>query len=160
NARQLMVPRSRLAALDVATPMADVLRVAATSPYSRLPVYRRSFDDIVGILHTKDVVLHFVDRGPAGALTALVRPILRVPETMPADRLLGFLRDRRSHQAIVVDANEGVAGLITLEDVLGELLGNVADEFKGQRLLPIRLTDGRVRLPGAFPMDRARLWVD
>jgi CBS domain containing-hemolysin-like protein len=160
NARQLMVPRSRLAALESGTPMADVFRVAATSPYSRLPVYRRSLDDIVGILHTKDVVLHFVDRGGTGSLAALVRPILRVPETMPADRLLAFLRHRRSHQAIVVDANDNVAGLITLEDVLGELLGNVADEFKGQRLLPIRLTDGRVRLPGAFPMDRARLWVD
>jgi CBS domain containing-hemolysin-like protein len=140
--------------------MADVFRVAATSPYSRLPVYRRSLDDIVGILHTKDVVLHFVDRGSTGSLAALVRPILRVPDTMPADHLLAFLRERRRHQAIVIDGNNDVAGLITLEDVLGELLGNVADEFKGQRLLPIRLTDGRVRLPGAFPMDRARLWVD
>ncbi len=160
NARQLMVPRSRLAALELGTPMADVLRIAATSPYSRLPVYRRTLDDIVGILHTKLVVLHFVDRGPEGSLTSLVRPILRVADSMPADRLLAFLRERRSHQAIVVDANDSIAGLITLEDVLGELLGNVADEFKGQRLLPIRLTDGRVRLPGAFPMDRARLWVD
>jgi CBS domain containing-hemolysin-like protein len=160
NARQLMVPRSRLAALEYGTPMADVFRVAATSPYSRLPVYRRSLDDIVGILHTKDVVLHFVERGSTGSLAALVRPILRVPDTMPADHLLAFLRERRRHQAIVIDGNNDVAGLITLEDVLGELLGNVADEFKGQRLLPIRLTDGRVRLPGAFPMDRARLWVD
>jgi CBS domain containing-hemolysin-like protein len=160
NARQLMVPRSRLAALDVDTPMPDVLRVAATSPFSRLPVYRQTLDDIRGILLTKDVVLHFVDRGPAGSLASLVRPILRVPDTMPADRLLAFLREQRSHQSIVVDANGSIAGLITLEDVLGELLGNVPDEFKRQRLLPIRLTDGRVRLPGAFPMDRARLWVD
>ena len=160
NARQLMVPRARLVALDVATPMEDVLRVTATSPYSRLPVYRQTLDDIVGILHTKDVVLHFIDHGASGSLAALVRPLPRVPETMPADRLLAFLRERRSHQAIVVDAAGHVAGLITLEDVLGELIGNVADEFKGQRLLPIRLTDGRVRLPGEFPMDRARLWVD
>ena len=160
NARQLMVPRTRLVALDLETPMTDVQRVAATSPYSRLPVYRRTVDDIVGILHTKDVVLHFVDRGPTGSLATLVRPIPRVPETMPADRLLAFLRERRSHQAIVMDASNRVAGLITLEDVLGELLGNVPDEFKGQRLLPLRLTDGRVRLPGPFPMDRARLWVD
>ena len=160
NAHQLMVPRARLAALDVATPMPDVLRVAATSPYSRLPVYRRTLNDILGILHTKEVVLHFIERAAGGSLAALVRPIPRVPDTMPADRLLAFLRGRRSHQAIVIDEQGRVAGLITLEDVLGELLGNVADEFKGQRLLPIRLTDGRVRLPGPFPMDRARLWVD
>ena len=155
-----MVPRERLAALNETTTMPDVMRVVASSPYSRLPVFRNTLDDIVGILHTKEAVLHFVDQGTKGSLMALVRPIPRVPGTMPADRLLAFLRERRSHQAIVADRAGRVAGLITLEDVLGELLGNVADEFKGQRLLPLRLTDGRVRLPGAFPMDRSRVWVD
>ena len=160
DARQLMVPRGRLAALDVATPLADVLRIVATSPYSRLPVYRRSLDDIIGILHTKHVVTHFLDRGRTGTLAALVRPILRVPDRMPADRLLGFLRERRSHQALVVDASDAVIGMITLEDVLGELLGSVPDEFKAPRLLPLRLTDGRVRLPGDLPLERARVWVE
>ena len=160
NAQQLMVPRERLAALNVTTAMPDVMRVVASSPYSRLPVFRNTLDDIVGILHTKEAVLHFVDQGTKGSLMALVRPIPRVPDTMPADRLLAFLRERRSHQAIVANRTGQVAGLITLEDVLGELIGNVADEFKGQRLLPMRLTDGRVRLPGAFPMDRSRVWVD
>jgi len=160
NARQLMVPRERLAALNLETAMPDVMRVVASSPYSRLPVFRKTICDIVGILHTKDAVLHFVDQGSAGSLSVLVRPIPRVPDTMPADRLLAFLRERHSHQAIVADRAGRVAGLITLEDVLGELLGNVADELKGQRLLPLRLTDGRVRLPGAFPMDRARVWID
>jgi len=160
DARQLMVPRGRLAALDVATPLADVLRIVATSPYSRLPVYRRSLDDIIGILHTKHVVTHFLDRGRTGTLAALVRPILRVPDRMPADRLLGFLRERRSHQALVVDASDAVIGMITLEDILGELLGSVPDEFKAPRLLPLRLTDGRVRLPGDLPLERARVWVE
>ncbi len=159
-ARQLMVPRSRLAALEVTTPMSDVLRVAASSPYSRLPVYRRTLDDILGILHTKDVVTHFLERGPTGTLASLVRPIPRVPDTMPADRLLAFLRERRSHQGIVIHPEGSVAGLITLEDVLGELLGTVPDEFKAQRLLPLRLSDGRVRLPGALPLERARVWLE
>jgi putative hemolysin len=160
NARQLMVPRERLAAIELSTPLADVLRIAATSPYSRLPVYRRSIDDVAGILHTKDVVVHFVQRGRTGTLAALVRPLLRAPDTMPADRLLEFLRQRRSHQALVVDDRGDVVGLITLEDVLGELLGSVPDEFKTQRLLPLRLSDGRVRLPGDLPLERARLWVE
>jgi CBS domain containing-hemolysin-like protein len=160
NARQLMVPRERLAAIELSTPLADVLRVAATSPYSRLPVFRESTRDIVGILHTKDVVAHFIRRGRSGTLAALVRPILRVPDVMPADRLLEFLRERRNHQALVVDAAGEVAGLITLEDVLGELLGGVPDEFKTQRLLPLRLSDGRVRLPGDLPLERARVWVE
>jgi CBS domain containing-hemolysin-like protein len=160
NARQLMVPRARLAALDVGTPMADVLRVAASSPYSRLPVYRRTLDNVLGILHTKDVVTHFLDRGRSGTLAQLVRPIPRVSDAMAADRLLAFLRERRSHQAIVMDEAGIVVGLVTLEDVVGELLGHVPDEFKASRLLPLRLSDGRVRLPGALPMDRASLWVE
>src|SRR5262249_20057439 len=122
--------------------------------------FRQSIDDVVGILHTKDVVMHFVQRGRTGTLAALVRPILRLPDTMPADRLLEFLRERRSHQALVIDVSGRVAGLITLEDVLGELLGSVPDEFKTQRLLPLRLSDGRVRLPGDLPLERARLWVE
>ena len=160
NANQLMVPRARLAAVDVNTPLADVLRIAASSPYSRLPVFRDALDNVIGILRTKDVVVHFLEQGRTGSLVSLVHPILRVPETMPADRLLAFLRDRRSHQAIVVDRHASVVGLITLEDVLGELLGAVPDEFKAQRLLPLRLSDGRVRLPGALPLERARVWVE
>ena len=132
TAKQLMVPRTRLAAIDVDTPFADVLRAVAASPYSRLPAFRGSLDNIVGILHTKDVVTGFVRGGPA-SLTTLLRPIVRVQDDMPADRLLTFLRGRRSHQALVVDGN-GVAGLITLEDVLAELLGGVADEFKPVRV--------------------------
>jgi putative hemolysin len=74
---------------------------------------------------------------------------------MPADRLLAFLRERRSHQALVEDASGAVVGLITLEDVLGELLGGVADEFKAAQLRPIRLSDGRLRLPGLMRLEQA-----
>jgi putative hemolysin len=160
DAKQLMVPRERLAAVDISTPWSDVLRVAATSPFSRLPVVRGSLDDIAGILHTKDVVTHFVEGRDVSTLAALVRPIQRVPADLNADRLLAFLRERRSHQALVVDTENRVVGMITLEDVLGELLGSVPDEFKTPRLLPLRLSDGRVRLPGDLPLERARLWVE
>jgi putative hemolysin len=154
TARQLMVPRARLAAIDADLPFEEVLRVVAASPYSRLPVYRGSIDTIVGILHIKDVVTRYVQ---AGALTvaSLLRPIVRVPETMPADRLLAFLRERRNHQALVVDDQGTVVGLITLEDVVGELLGGVADEFKSAQARPIRLSDGRLRLPGSMRVDQA-----
>jgi CBS domain containing-hemolysin-like protein len=173
NAGQLMVPRERLAAIELTTPLADVRRIAASSPFSRLPVFRSTLDTIVGILHTKDVVLQFLERerpGTAartefpdarpGSLASLVRPIPRVVEAMPADRLLAFLREKRSHQAIVITESGRVAGLITLEDVIGELLGSVPDEFKTPRLLPLRLSDGRVRLPGGLPLERARIWVE
>ncbi len=154
TARQLMVPRARLAAIDASVPFSEVLKIVVSSPFSRLPVYRGSLDTIVGILHIKDVVTRFVRPGRLN-VASLLRPIVRVPDTMAADRLLAFLRERRSHQALVVDAAEAVVGLITLEDVVGELLGGVADEFKGAQLLPIRLSDGRLRVPGLMRLEQA-----
>jgi CBS domain containing-hemolysin-like protein len=154
TARQLMVPRARLAAVDVAMPFDEVLRLVANSPYSRLPVYRGSLDEVIGIVHIKDVVTRFVQAGKL-SVAALLRPIVSVPETMPADRLLAFLRERRSHQALVRGANGGVVGLITLEDVVGELLGGVADEFKSAQPRPIRLSGGRLRVPGLMRMEQA-----
>jgi putative hemolysin len=154
TARQLMVPRARLAAIDAAVPFDQVLRAVAASPFSRLPVYRGSLDSIIGILHIKDVVTRYVQSGPL-SVTALLRPIVNVPDSMPADRLLAFLRERRSHQALVVDGEGVIVGLITLEDVVGELLGGVADEFKSVPLRPIRLSDGRVRLPGSMRLEQA-----
>jgi putative hemolysin len=155
TARQLMVPRARLAALEASTPFDDVLRLVATSPYSRLPVYRGSLDRVIGILHTKDVVLDYISDHPRGSIAALLRPIVRVRETMPADRLLAFLRERRSHHALVEDDDGRISGLITLEDVVGELLGGVSDEFKPAQVRAILLPDGRVRLPGVMRLDQA-----
>ncbi len=154
TARQLMVPRPRLAIIDVVTPFEDVLRIVGSSPYSRLPVYRGSPDTIIGILHIKDLVTQYL-KGVPVPVASLLRPIVRAAESMPADQLLTFLRDRRSHQALVEDAAGTVVGLITLEDVVGELLGDVADEFKGAQLRPIRLSDGRLRLPGQMRLEQA-----
>ena len=155
TARQLMVPRERLAAVEASTPFEDVLRLVATSPYSRLPVYRGTLDRVIGILHTKDVVFDYIGERPRASIATLLRPIARVRETMPADRLLAFMRDRRSHHALVEDDDGRISGLITLEDVVGELLGGVSDEFKVAQLRAILLPDGRVRVPGAMRLDQA-----
>ena len=145
TASQLMVPRARLVAIDIATPLEQVPRFVAASPYSRFPVYRTDLDDVVGMLHTKDVVTEHVKGMGRRSLAAMLRPIPRVPHDMPADRLLTFLRERRSHQALVTDVEGRVSGLITLEDVVAELLGGVADEFKMARRRPVRPRQERVR---------------
>lgn len=155
SARQLMVPRSRLAGIEVTTPFDEVLDIVAASPYSRLPVYRGSLDDVLGILHTKDLVADFIGGGHRQSLAALIKPLPRVSDNMPADRLLTFLRERRSHQALVIDENARVAGLITVADVLAELLGEVSDELKTHQLRAVLLSDGRVRLPGLMRVDQA-----
>jgi putative hemolysin len=145
TASQLMVPRARLSAIDITTPLEEVPRIVTTSPYSRLPVYRGDLDHVAGLLHTKDVVTEYVAGAGRRPLTALLRPIVRVNADMPADRLLAFLREKRTHQALVVGSDGTVAGLITLEDVLAELLGGVADEFKMTRIQTARPREERGR---------------
>lgn len=154
-ARQLMVPRTKVAAIDIETPLRDAVSILAQSPYSRLPVYRQSIDNVVGIVHTKDVVRWFVDGGPNATLADLLRPLATVHESVTADRVLSDLRERRSHQALVVDEFGGTAGLLTLENVLADLLGAVGDEFKPVAPLPESLPDGRLRLPGSMPAQDA-----
>ena len=160
QAKQLMVPRPEISAIDINTPLNDVIRLVAQSPYSRLPVYRDSIDNIVGMLHTKDLVRWLVSGQSGGTLDAIIRPIASVHESVTADRVLRHLRERRTHQALVVDEFGGTSGLITLEDVLSELLGDIGDEFKAGEPVAETLADGRVRLPGQMAADDAATYLN
>jgi CBS domain containing-hemolysin-like protein len=155
QARQLMVPRPKIAALDINTPLNEVIGIVALSPFSRLPVYRDSIDNIVGMLHTKDLARWLVSGEANVPLGDLIRPITSVHESVTADRILKHLRERRSHQVLVVDEFGGTAGLLSLDDVLSELLGDVGDEFKPGEPVPETLPDGRMRLPGGMGVDDA-----
>jgi CBS domain containing-hemolysin-like protein len=155
SARELMVPSARLDAIDVSTPLPEVLRLVATSPYSRLPVYRGRPDEIIGILNTKDVVTRFITEQEVTPLTSLLRPIALVHGSIPADHLLGHMREKRIHQVLVVGEDGRIEGMITLEDVLAELIGGVSDEFKAAPARAILLQDGGVRLPGVMRVDQA-----
>ena len=160
-AKQLMVPRTRMAALDVDTPMDEVIRAVAASPYSRLLVYRDSLDNVVGVLHTKDLVRWLV-RGRAADVTlaTLCRPISAVHESVTADRVVRQMRERRSHQALVVDEFGGTSGVISLQDVLAEFLGEVGDEFKAAEPVPEEIVDGQMRLPGSMTVVDAAAALD
>ena len=155
TAKQLMVSRRRISALDIDTPLDQVTIAVAQSPYSRLPVYRGSIDNVVGMLHTKDLVRWRVSGGHDVTLASLLRPIASVHESVTADRVLRELREQRSHQALVVDEFGGTAGLLTLEDVLSELLGEVGDEFKSGDPVAESTADGRIRVPGSMAVDDA-----
>jgi CBS domain containing-hemolysin-like protein len=122
TAGDLMVPRARLTMLNVDTPWTDVVRVVAASPFSRLPVYKGSPDNILGVIRVKDLVRRFVSDGPI-ALDKLARPLPRLPIDLPADHIIGEFRARRAHLSLVVDGNDAVVGLVTIHDVISELLG-------------------------------------
>ncbi len=160
QARQLMVPRKRISALAIDTPLNEVVGFVAQSPYSRLPVFRGTIDNTVGILRTKDLVRWFVEGRPGATLGELMRPIPTVHESVTADRVLKDLRERRSHQALVVDEFGGTAGLLTLADVLTELFGHVGDEFRSGQLATETLPDGRIRLAGEMGVDDAAMLLE
>ncbi|MDP9349713.1 MAG: hemolysin family protein [Gemmatimonadota bacterium] len=157
-ARHLMVPRPQITALEIGTPIPEVVRVVSESPYTRIPVYRGSIDHVVGLLHTRDLFTRYLEGRPT-TLEVLLRPILIVHESITADRLLSLMRERKSHQAIVADEFGGVAGLVTLEDVLTEVMGDVPEELKHEESQPEHLPDGRVRLPGWLRLDEAEPWL-
>ena len=123
TAGQMMVPRARIHAVDIDTPFTDLLPRLAMSPYTRLPVYRGAIDRIVGMINTKQLALRQLRGTPPATLGELIKPIITVPESLPGDRLIATFRERRSHLAIVVDAVGRVVGLVTLDDILTDLLG-------------------------------------
>src|SRR5690606_27477110 len=143
---------------EVDTPFEEVLRIAAESPYTRLPVYEESLDRIIGMIHIRDLASRALN-GPRPEIRELIRSVAFVPEGLTAERVLERLRDEKQHMAIVVDEFGGTAGLVTVGDVLDEIFGGLADEFKIEEAVPERLADGRVRLPGSMRLDEAATWI-
>ncbi len=152
-ASQLMVARLHMVTIDADTPPDVVLERVAESPYSRFPVVRGSKDNVIGLLYTKDVIARYIEGGPLPPVPKLMRPVLTVPRSLTADRLLALFREHRCQQAILVDEYGGVEGLVTLEDVLAEVFGEFADEFKQREPGPERLPDGRIRASGLTRLD-------
>jgi magnesium and cobalt exporter, CNNM family len=130
TARELMVPRERIQALDLKSSGAEVLRAVTESPFTRLPVFQGSIDRMVGLVHTRDVALNLPASVARFDLGALVRPVLFVPADLPADRLLGRLREARRQMAVVCDQFGSTLGIITIDDILDAVLGDMADDLK------------------------------
>ena len=128
-ARELMVPRIDVMALDVSTPLPEAADALLAAGHSRAPVYEGTIDNILGILYAKDLLTRWRSGTLEGDLRSVVRPALFVPETKKANELLAELQQRRTHMAIVVDEYGGTAGLVTLEDIVEEIVGDIRDEY-------------------------------
>ena len=159
SARQLMVPRSSVVGVDVQWSSERILDAVIASPYTRLPVYDGSIDRTLGVVHVRDVATTFARIHNLETLRRKIRPVPAVPDAMSADQVLRTLRESRSHQALVVDEYGAVAGLITLQDVVAELLGEVRDEFQTVAEAVQLLPDGRVRLSGQLSLADAPEWL-
>ena len=154
EASDVMVPRPDVVALSVELPPEEALAAVIESPYTRYPVYRSSLDDVAGVLHVRDLFSALVDRGIAGVnLEQLLRPAHIVPETKDLAALLTEFRRTNQHMAVVVDEYGDLEGIVTLEDLLEEIVGEIEDEFDLPDESIERLEDGRMRIAGTFPVD-------
>jgi CBS domain containing-hemolysin-like protein len=150
----VMVPRPEVVALSVDLPPEEALAAVIESPYTRYPVYRGSLDEVVGVLHVRDLFSALVDRGIAGVqLEQLLRPAHIVPETKDLAALLTEFRRTNQHLAVVVDEYGELEGIVTLEDLLEEIVGEIEDEFDLPDESVEQLEDGRMRIDGTFPVD-------
>ena len=151
--RSLMVPRTDMFCLDVEAPPAEILPALREQLHSRVPVYEGSIDVIVGVLYTKDL-LPYVGGLPADFdLRARLHPPYFVPESKRADALLQEFQAKKLHLAIVVDEFGGTAGLVSLEDLLEELVGEIADEFDEPERLIQRLDETTFRVAGKLSIE-------
>lgn len=157
--RQMMTPRQEMVAIEASTPASEVLEQVLKSPYSRVPVYKETLDEVLGAVSAKIVLRTYATKGELPELARLIQPIPFVPESLRAHRLVRFFQEQRASKAIVVNEFGGVQGIISIEDVLIELFGDIGDELKQPELAAVARADGTVRLPGWMGVDEAQGWL-
>jgi putative hemolysin len=150
----VMVAKPDVAAVSIDMPPEEALAVVLDSPYTRYPVFRESLDDIVGVLHVRDLFSAIHDRGLAGLeLASLLRPAYVVPETKDLASLLQEFRRTNSHFAVVVDEYGALVGIATLEDLLEEIVGEIEDEFDVPEEQVEQIGEDSYRVDGRFSID-------
>ena len=154
EAHEVMVPRPEVVALSVDLPTQECLAAVIDSPYTRYPVYRGSIDEILGVLHVRDLFKALYDEGIENVvIESLVRPAHVVPETKDLGALLAEFRKTNQHLAIVIDEYGSFEGIVTLEDLLEEIVGEIEDEYDLPDESVQRLDEKTVRIEGTFPID-------
>jgi putative hemolysin len=152
-AREVMVPRPDMVAVEGRDKNADVLEVAIAAGYSRIPVYDQGIDDIVGIVYTKDLMRAVQEDRDEQTVRELAREARFVPETKRVAELMREMQKEKFHIAIVIDEYGGTAGLVTLEDLIEELVGEIVDEFDVDEPTVEALPNGAVRVNARMPID-------
>jgi magnesium and cobalt exporter, CNNM family len=154
DAADVMVPRPEVVAVSIALPPEQALASVLESPYTRYPVYREDLDDVVGVLHVRDLFSAMHERGLASVkLEELLRTAYVVPETKDLASLLQEFRRTNQHFAVVVDEYGAMAGICTLEDLIEEIVGEIEDEFDVQEVQIEQIDDDTYKLDGMFPID-------
>jgi putative hemolysin len=151
--REVMIPRPDMVAVEAKASTSDVMEVVMSAGYSRIPVYEQGIDDIGGIVYAKDLMKAMRDGRGDEPVRNLVRPARFVPETKRVAELMPEMQQEKAHMAIVVDEYGGTAGLVTLEDLIEELVGEIVDEYDVEEAPVEPLPNGDVRVNARMPID-------
>jgi CBS domain containing-hemolysin-like protein len=153
--REVMTPRPRIVAIDISRPLEDLRRLVIHEQYSRVPVFEGSVDNILGFVHVRDMFELDAARQESTTLRQLLRPIDYVPESKPASALLRDMQDQGAHMALVIDEYGNTAGLVTLEDLVEEILGEIRDEHEPSADVT-REASGAIVVAGSYDVDGLR----
>jgi CBS domain containing-hemolysin-like protein len=154
--REVMVPRTDVVFIEGHKTLRQAMSLALRSGYSRIPVIGENLDDIIGFAYLKDITKRVFDRHEAESterVDSVMRQVLYVPDSKPIDALLREMQAERKHVAVVVDEYGGTAGLVTIEDVLEEIVGEITDEYDVARVDVEHLANGSVRVSSRYPVD-------
>ncbi|MRS11530.1 MAG: HlyC/CorC family transporter [Actinobacteria bacterium] len=151
--REVMVPRTDMICLEDTASVPDAVAVIAQSGLSRVPVYHETVDDVRGVLFAKDLLICVGAESCPANVGGLARQVYFVPETKPVDELLVEMRQRKTHMALVADEYGGTAGLVTIEDLLEEIVGEIFDEYDRAEPMVTELLDGDLLLDARLPID-------
>jgi len=158
--REVMVPRPDMVAVPVTTSLQEVLELILRTGYSRIPVYQGEIDDVVGLAYAKDVLRRLHDGQADKPLADILRPAPFMPESMRAAECLREMRRRKSHMVIVIDEYGGTSGLVTIEDLLEEIVGEIADEYDLEEPNVEPLPDGDYRVNARLGIDEVNELLD
>jgi CBS domain containing-hemolysin-like protein len=151
-AREVMVPRTDMKALPDTATVNDAVAMISASGFSRIPIFHETVDDVRAVLYAKDLLCAMSERGGDRPVLELARPAYFVPETKPVEELMVEMR-LKTHIAIVADEYGGTAGLVTLEDLLEEIVGEISDEYDREETLIVQLGGGRFAVGARLPID-------
>jgi CBS domain containing-hemolysin-like protein len=158
--REVMTPRVRMAGLEDNLNVEQSLAIIKDSPYSRFPLYHDDYDEILGMVHVKDLIKAIAAGELKRPLTEMMKPATFVPESMPISDLLRMMKSQKIHTAIAVDEYGGTAGVVTLEDILEELVGEIEDEHDKETKPYSRIGDGVFQVEANMPVDELNEELD
>ncbi|MEJ5299890.1 MAG: hemolysin family protein [Thermodesulforhabdaceae bacterium] len=150
-AREVMIPRTDVIAIKADEPIEEVIKTIVESGHSRIPIYEDTLDNIIGIVHAKDLLKYWGQTGIAAS--QFVRPPYYVPETTKISVVFKELRSRKSHMAVVLDEYGGTAGILTLEDIIEEIIGDIMDEYDNEEVWIVPNQDGSLTVHARLDVE-------